>query len=67
MQFATLLTPEQVQRAHDASLEILQNVGLLVRSEKARAIFSQHGCSVDAETPSQEKNWVHCSLEAATT
>jgi trimethylamine--corrinoid protein Co-methyltransferase len=50
MQFATLLTSEQVQRTHEASLEILENVGLLVRSEKARALFARHGCKVDAET-----------------
>jgi trimethylamine--corrinoid protein Co-methyltransferase len=50
MEFATLLTPEQVQRVHDASLEILANVGLLVRSGKARALFAKHGCKVDAET-----------------
>ena len=50
MEFATLLTPEQVQRVHDASLEILANVGLLVRSEKARTLFAKHGCQVDAET-----------------
>ncbi len=50
MTFATLLTSKQAQRIHDASLEILENVGLLVRYEKARAIFKQHGCKVDAET-----------------
>jgi trimethylamine--corrinoid protein Co-methyltransferase len=48
--FATLLTQEQVERTHAASLEILENVGLLVRNEKARAIFSRHGCRVDAGT-----------------
>ena len=48
--FATLLTQEQVERTHAASLEILENVGLLVRNEKARSIFKQHGCQVDAET-----------------
>lgn len=50
MTFATLLTPEQAQRIHEASLEILENVGLLVRYEKARAIFEKHGCKVDAES-----------------
>ncbi len=50
MTFASLLTPEQVERVHQASLEILENVGLLVRHEKARAIFSRHGCQADAET-----------------
>ena len=46
--FATLLTQQQVERIHSASLEILENVGLLVRNEKARTIFTQHGCRVDA-------------------
>jgi trimethylamine--corrinoid protein Co-methyltransferase len=45
-----LLTPEQVERLHEASLEILENVGMLVRNEKARARFARHGCVVDAET-----------------
>ncbi len=48
--FAAFLTQEQVERVHSASLEILENVGLLVRNEKARAIFAKHGCQVDAET-----------------
>jgi trimethylamine--corrinoid protein Co-methyltransferase len=47
--FATLLTQQQVERTHAASLEILENIGLLVRNEKARAIFNRHGCQVDAE------------------
>src|SRR5215216_272403 len=50
MSFATLLTQEQVERVHDASLEILENVGLLVRFKPAREIFEKHGCKVDAET-----------------
>ena len=50
MQFATLLTQEQVLQTHKTSLEILDSVGLLVRSGKARALFTQHGCRVDADT-----------------
>ncbi len=50
MSFATLLTQEQVERIHEASLEVLENVGLLVRNEKARAVFDKHGCKVDSET-----------------
>ena len=50
MAFASLLTEEQVKRTHDASLEILENVGLLVRNERARAIFDKHGCKVDSES-----------------
>ena len=48
--YASLLTQEQVERTHDASLEILENVGLLVRNDQARSIFSKHGCKADAET-----------------
>jgi len=47
---AELLTAEQVQRVHEASLEILERVGLLVRNERARAILAKHGCVVDKDT-----------------
>ncbi len=50
MQFAQLLTPDQVQQVHDASLQILEDVGLLVRNDKAKEIFKKHGCRLDAET-----------------
>ena len=49
MSFAELLTQEQVQRIHDAALEILEDVGLKVRYESAREIFAKHGCHVDGE------------------
>ncbi len=49
MSFATLLTQEQVERIHEASLEILEEVGLKVRYEPARELFRKHGCSVDGE------------------
>ena len=48
--YATLLTAEQVVRIHEASLEILEDVGMLVRSEKARDYFRRHVCSVNPET-----------------
>ena len=48
--YASLFTQEQVERVHDASLEILETVGLLVRNDKARSIFHKHGCKVDPET-----------------
>ena len=50
MSFAELLTQEQVQRIHEASLEILEEAGLKVRYEPARAVFAKHGCIVDSET-----------------
>jgi trimethylamine---corrinoid protein Co-methyltransferase len=49
MSFAALLTEEQVERIHDASLEILEDVGLKVRYEPARELFKKHGCSVEEE------------------
>ncbi|MBI3853228.1 MAG: trimethylamine methyltransferase family protein [Verrucomicrobia bacterium] len=45
-QFAQLLTEAQVQRTHEASLEILQQVGFEVQNGKAREIFKRHGCAV---------------------
>ncbi len=50
LNYATLLTLEQVERIHAASLELLDSVGLLVRNEKARTIFKQNGCCIDTET-----------------
>ncbi|MBT3190081.1 MAG: trimethylamine methyltransferase [Anaerolineae bacterium] len=47
---ATLLTQEQVQRTHKASLEVLSEVGMIVRNDKALAIFVKNGCEVDSET-----------------
>jgi trimethylamine---corrinoid protein Co-methyltransferase len=48
--FASFLTQQQVERTHAASLEILENVGLQVRNERARALFNERGCRVDSET-----------------
>lgn len=48
--YAELLTQEQVAAVHDAALEVLDQVGLLVRNAKARERFRRHGCRVDADT-----------------
>jgi trimethylamine--corrinoid protein Co-methyltransferase len=42
-----LLTPDEVQRTHEASLEVLESVGILAHNPKARAVLRQHGCHVD--------------------
>ncbi len=52
MQTAQLLTVKEVSGIHDASEEILESVGLIVRNEKARKIFAEHGCRVDNELSS---------------
>ncbi len=50
MQFAEFLTGREVKQIHEASLEILENVGILVRNENARRIYAKHGCHVDSES-----------------
>ena len=50
MQFFSYLTDDEVRYVHEASLEILEEVGLLVRNEKARRRFAEHGARVDHET-----------------
>lgn len=47
MQFFHYLSDAEIQYVHDASLEILEETGLLVRNEKARERFAEHGCKVD--------------------
>jgi trimethylamine---corrinoid protein Co-methyltransferase len=49
MSFAELLTQEQVERVHEASLEILQEVGFKVRFKPARELFEKHGCITSAD------------------
>jgi trimethylamine--corrinoid protein Co-methyltransferase len=48
--FATLLSQEQVEQVHEASLEILERVGMLVRNARAREIFVAHGAQVDEDS-----------------
>ncbi len=50
MNFFSFLKPDEIQYVHDASLEILEETGLLVRNEKARNRFAEHGAKVDHET-----------------
>ncbi len=50
MQFFSYLSDDEVQYVHEASLEILEETGLLVRNEKARKRFAAHGAIVDQET-----------------
>ncbi len=50
MQNCELLNPQEVERIHQASEEILGKIGILVRNENARNIYARHGCDVDSET-----------------
>ncbi len=50
MQYVKLLSSKEVERVHEASLEILEKVGILVRNDKARDIYAKHGCKVNSKT-----------------
>ena len=50
MEFVEFLTWQEVEQNHAASLEILENVGILVRNENARMIFAKHGGHVDSKS-----------------
>lgn len=43
---AELLTAEQVRGVHERSLDVLEDVGILVRNRKARERFTHFGCRV---------------------
>ena len=49
-QFFSYLDEKQVRTVHETSLEILEMTGLIVRNEKARNRFGEHGAIVDHET-----------------
>ena len=50
MQYFSFLDDSQVRQVHEASLEILEDVGLIVRNEKAQRRFAEHGARVDPDT-----------------
>lgn len=45
-----ILTPEEVQRIHTATLEVIESVGVRFPSPKALEIWQSHGAQVDWET-----------------
>ena len=50
MRHVELLTAKQVERVHEASLEVLENVGILAHFSAAREVFARHGCTVDGSS-----------------
>ena len=44
------LTDEQLDQFQEATLNILENVGVKFPSEKALRVFTEHGAQVDHET-----------------
>ena len=45
-----LLSDEQLDQLQDATLQILEDVGVKFPSEKALAILADHGANVDHDT-----------------
>lgn len=45
-----ILTPEDVKRIHDATLHIIENVGIRFKSKRALEIWQAHGANVDHNT-----------------
>ena len=45
--YAALLSDADVRRTHEASLEVLDQVGLELFNARARQIYKQHGCRVE--------------------
>lgn len=42
-----ILTPDDVQRIHEATLDVIENVGIRFPSQKALDIWEEHGATVD--------------------
>jgi trimethylamine--corrinoid protein Co-methyltransferase len=45
-----ILTPAEVQRIHEATLEVIEKVGVRFPSQKALDIWEAHGAAVDRQT-----------------
>ena len=45
-----VFSPDDLGRIHLATLDVLWNVGVLVKSQQAREIFGDSGCVVDKKT-----------------
>jgi len=45
-----VLSPDDITQIHNATLDVLWNIGLKIMSPNARKIFGDHGCPVDEKT-----------------
>ncbi len=50
MTFFSYLADEDIRYVHESSLEILEETGLIVRNEKARRRFAEHGAKPDPDS-----------------
>ncbi len=59
------LTQEQMTKIHDASMNILCDVGVAFNEEESLDIFKKNGCKVDGKTVFFSENEVRGALESA--
>ncbi len=45
-----VLSTDDLEQIHMSTLDVLWNIGLLVKSPRAREIFGDHGCAVDEKS-----------------
>ena len=58
-----ILRPDEVQRLHDATLQLLSEVGVVFHSEQALAVLRAHGAKVEGETVHFPPQLVEKALE----
>ena len=46
----SVLGPESVERIHDGSMRILEQIGLQIVNDRARALMVEHGATIDSKT-----------------
>lgn len=46
----SILSKEEIEKIHKATLKVLADPGILVDSEEAREVFKKNGCTVNEET-----------------
>ena len=59
------LTQEQMTKIHDASMNILCDVGVAFNEEESLEIFKKNGCKVDGKTVFFSENEIRAALESA--
>ncbi len=60
-----LLSKSRLMRVHDATLQILDQTGLIFKSEQARTLFQRHGAKVDGEVVFIPEKMVEAALDSA--
>ena len=44
-----ILTPDEIKKIHEASLQVIENVGVRFPSKRALEIWAAHGANIDFE------------------